>query len=49
MAIKVLGISTSPRIKGNSDLLLRRALTGAESTGAHVEYVSLTDYNIGPC
>ncbi len=49
MTLKVLGISTSPRIKGNSDLLLRRALTGAESTGAQVEYVSLTDYNIGPC
>lgn len=49
MTLKVLGISTSPRIKGNSDLLLRRALTGAESAGAHVEYVSLTDHNIGPC
>ena len=49
MIQKVLGISTSPRIKGNSDLLLRRALAGAESTGAHTEYVSLTDYNIGPC
>lgn len=49
MNIKVLGISTSPRIKGNSDLLLRRALTGAESAGADTEYASLHDYNINPC
>jgi multimeric flavodoxin WrbA len=48
-AMKVLGISTSPRIKGNSDLLLRRALAGAESAGASVEYVRLADYEIGPC
>lgn len=45
----MLGISTSPRLKGNSDLLLRQALAGAESAGAQVEYVHLSDYNIGPC
>jgi multimeric flavodoxin WrbA len=49
MSIKVLGISTSPRIKGNSDLLLRRALTGAESAGASTEYLHLPDYKINPC
>ena len=49
MNIKVLGISTSPRIKGNSDLLLRQALKGAASAGAQVEYVRLSDYNISPC
>jgi len=47
--VKVLGISTSPRIKGNSDLLLREALAGAESAAAQVEYVNLRSYNIGPC
>lgn len=47
--MKVLGISTSPRIGGNSDLLLRRAMAGAESVGGHTEYISLTAYNIGPC
>jgi len=47
--MKVLGVSTSPRINGNSDLLLRRALSGAESSGAGVEYVHLSDYKIGPC
>lgn len=47
--MKVLGISTSPRIRGNSDLLLREALAGAESAGARVEYANLRSYNIGPC
>ncbi|MBL7189422.1 MAG: flavodoxin family protein [Phycisphaerae bacterium] len=47
--MKALGISTSPRIKGNSDLLLRRALAGAASVGAEPEYVHLSDYRIGPC
>lgn len=45
----VLGISTSPRVNGNSDVLLRRALAGAESAGAQVECVSLNDLRIGPC
>ena len=49
MSLKVLGISTSPRKNGNSDTLLRRALEGAEFAGAQIEYIRLSDYNIGPC
>jgi multimeric flavodoxin WrbA len=49
MIIKTLGISTSPRIHGNSDILLREALLGAESTGAKTEYIHLSDYDIAPC
>lgn len=49
MSIRVLGISTSPRIKGNSDLLLRRALAGTESAGANTEYLRLSDYKVSPC
>ena len=49
MIIKTLGISTSPRIRGNSDLLLREALSGAESGGAKTEYIHLSDYDIAPC
>ncbi len=49
MIIKTLGISTSPRIQGNSDLLLREALSGAESAGAKTEYIHLSDYDIAPC
>ena len=49
MSVKVLGISTSPRANGNTDLLLRQALAGAESAGAQVEYLRLADLNIAPC
>ena len=49
MKTNVLGISTSPRKSGNSDLLLKKALAGAESTGADVEYLNLNDYKINPC
>lgn len=47
--MKVLGISTSPRIQSNSDILLRQTLAGAESLKAEAVYVRLSDYNIGPC
>ena len=49
MTVKVLGISTSPRVSGNSDLLLRRALAGAGSAGAKTELLRLRDLNIAPC
>jgi len=49
MALKVLGISASPRERGNTDLLLREALRGAEAAGAEVEVVALRDLKIGPC
>ena len=49
MSIHVLGISASPRANGNSDLLLHKALAGAESAGAQVEYLRLCDLNIAPC
>jgi len=49
MALKVIGISASPRLNGNSDSLLRQALAGAESAGAQIEYLRLADFKIAPC
>jgi len=49
VSIKVLGISTSPRLNANSDLLLRQALAGSEAAGAETEYIRLRDLNIAPC
>ena len=49
MALKTLGISTSPRVNGNTDLLLRRALYGAEQAGSEIEHLRLCDYNIAGC
>ncbi len=33
MSIKVLGISSSPRLKGNSDMYLSEAISEADSAG----------------
>lgn len=49
MALKVLGISASPRPKGNSGLLLREALRGAEEAGGRTDYLSLRGLTIAPC
>ena len=47
--MKILGISTSPRPRGNAELLLDEVLKGAESEGAKVEKVLLKDLRISPC
>lgn len=49
MALKVLGIYASPRVGGNSDLLLREMLRGAAEAGAIIEEVFLRDLQFGPC
>ena len=49
MSRRVLGITCSPRAGGNSDLLLNKALAGAESAGASIELLSLRDAEIVPC
>ncbi len=47
--MKVLGIMGSPRIKGNTDLLLDEALKGAQSQGAEVEKIVVYKLKIAPC
>jgi multimeric flavodoxin WrbA len=47
--MKVLGLFGSPRRGGNTDLLLEEALKGAQTEGAEVEGLHLTDFNIIPC
>jgi multimeric flavodoxin WrbA len=49
MNMKVLGIMGSPRVGGNSDILLDQALAGAESTGAEVEKIILNQKKISGC
>jgi multimeric flavodoxin WrbA len=39
----------SPRMKGNTDLLLDEALKGAESQGAEVEKILVDKLQIAPC
>jgi len=49
LALKVLGIMGSPRIKGNTDLLLEEALKGAKIQGAEVEKIVVDKLKISPC
>ncbi len=49
MKLRVIGIAGSPRVGGNSDILIGKALAGAESAGASVESIALRDMKIMPC
>lgn len=45
----ILAIYGSPRRKGNTTLLLKRAVEGAREAGAGVEEIVLRDLKISPC
>jgi len=46
---KILAIYGSPRRKGNTSLLLQKAVQGARATGAEVEELVLRDLKMSPC
>lgn len=47
--MKVLGILGSPRVGGNSDILLDQALAGAREAGAETEKIILSRKKISGC
>jgi len=47
--VKILGLMGSPKKKGNADLLLDRAIQGAESAAAQGEKVLVSELKIAPC
>jgi len=47
--VKVLGILGSPRRGGNAEVLLDKALSGAQSPGVVTEKISLNELTIRPC
>lgn len=47
--VKVMGIVGSPRIKGNTTYLIKKALESAESSGAETELIHLGKLDISPC
>lgn len=47
--MKVLGIVGSQRKMGNTEILVKEALMGAEEEGAEVDILRLTDYKLLPC
>jgi len=46
---KILAIYGSPRRKGNTSLLLKKAVEGARDAGADVQEVVLRDLKMSPC
>ncbi len=49
LIVKVLGINGSPRIGGNTDILLDRVLEGAGNKGAETEKIILNNILSCPC
>jgi multimeric flavodoxin WrbA len=47
--MKILGINGSPRIGGNTDILLDEALKAAKSKGAETEKLILNKLKFSPC
>ena len=47
--MKVLAVYGSPRRKGNTSILLKRAVEGTQQAGAEVEEVVLRDLKMSPC
>lgn len=47
--MKLLAIYGSPRVQGNSDLLLDSFLKGAEISGCQITRLYVRDLNISPC
>jgi multimeric flavodoxin WrbA len=47
--MKVLGIVCSPRVNGNTEILVKEALESAGKLGADTEMTRVSDLNIAPC
>lgn len=47
--MKVVGIVCSPRIGGNTEILVAEALSGAKEAGSDVELLTMVGKTIAPC
>ena len=47
--MKIIGISGSPRVDGNTEILVKEALEGARLKGAEIEFVALSGKQINGC
>jgi multimeric flavodoxin WrbA len=47
--MKVLGIVCTPRVGGNSEILVQQALAGVKEAGGESEIIFIRDKNIHPC
>ncbi len=49
LKIKVLGINASPRIGGNTDIIIDKVLEAAKDNGAHTDKIILNDLQLQNC
>jgi len=49
VALRVIGISGSPRVGGNTDTILYKALAAAKEEGAEVQLIRLSDCRLKAC
>lgn len=47
--MEILGVVCSPRKNGNTEILVREGLRGAQEAGANVELLKPFELNIAPC
>jgi multimeric flavodoxin WrbA len=47
--LRIIGVSGSPRIGGNTDIILQEALAAAKEEGAEVGLIRISDYRLEPC
>lgn len=47
--MKIIAVSGSPRVGGNTDMILNEALAAAEQEGTEVELIRISDYRLEPC
>ena len=47
--MRIVGLSGSPRVGGNTDLILQEALAAAKAEGADVNLIRVSDYHLQPC
>jgi multimeric flavodoxin WrbA len=47
--VRIIGLSGSPRVGGNTDLIVQEALAAAKVEGADVNLIRIADYRLLPC
>ena len=45
----IVGVSGSPRVGGNTDMILQEALATAKEEGADAKLIRISDYSLQPC
>ena len=45
----IIGLSGSPRVGGNTDMILQEVLTAAKAEGAEIKLIRISDYRLQPC